>query len=102
MAGELSNWISTTKIDSLLCRDLGHNWEPYTAKQVGKGYERVLYCHTCGALKSQSLDKTGLILSTRISYPDGYLLPKGLPRMTREDKGLVRIATILKGADSNE
>jgi hypothetical protein len=79
------------------CRDYGHSWKPWRAELFGKGgakgYERALRCARCGTERWQTLTRYGEVVSGHYIYPDGYLV-KGLGRLTGEDRGLVRIASI--------
>lgn len=58
----------------LLCREIGHVWQPYTATWVGKlrRFERVLRCTRCRTDRKQLLDSRGHITSSSYDYPDGY------------------------------
>lgn len=47
-------------------------------------------CDRCDAEKVQELDLTGTVLKTRMSYPDGYLKPKGSGRATSAENADMR------------
>ena len=82
------------KQEFMLCRDLMHPWEPYTAKRVDKGFERTLACPRCGTYKTQVLSAQGFVLRTRISYPPGYLLPKGSGPLTSDARASLRVQNL--------
>lgn len=76
------------------CRDYGHSWGPFRVKPIAKGFERTVRCKTCGATQEQLLNARGdIIKKPGRRYPEGYLV-KGLGRLTGEDKGYVRLASI--------
>jgi hypothetical protein len=78
----------------LQCRDFGHNWRPHTAaRRDDGGYDRSLVCR-CKARRIQVLDSYGRIVATHYEYPDGYQLPKGTGRISSDDKGVLRLASI--------
>lgn len=89
-------WLKKQDGNTLACRDLGHNWQPATAKRVPTGYLRTLACDSCGAIKTQRLDHTGHILRTSMSYPDGYARPKGAGRLTTDDRATLRVFNIMR------
>ncbi len=86
----MKRWNPT--IEQLVCRDIQHSWEPYTAHREKKGFVRVLSCTRCGSLKTQTLDQDGYIVGSAMKYPDGYLRPEG--RMTKADRADLRKANI--------
>ncbi|RDT52516.1 hypothetical protein DXF87_26035, partial [Enterobacter roggenkampii] len=73
----IKTWANAQPVEFMDCRDIGHNWISYTARRISTGFERVLYCASCGAAKRQDLSKTGLIERTTITYPKGYARPTG-------------------------
>lgn len=79
----------------LHCRDYGHSWRPFTARWVAaqRAYEQSLRCTRCRAQRHRVLDSTGEILNTHYTYPDHYLV-QGMGRLTGEDKGYVRLASV--------
>lgn len=80
----------------LECRDLGHSWRPWTARAFGGrlgGFESVLRCSDCGTLRTRTLSRTGAVMSSHYTYPDGYLVA-GLGRLTGTDRDAVRLASI--------
>jgi len=78
----------------LQCRDFGHNWRPHTAeRRADGGFDRILVCR-CHARRHQVLDSYGRIVSSHYEYPEGYQLPRGSGRISSDDKGILRIASI--------
>lgn len=80
-----------TDTDFLVCRDLQHAWTPQTAKPDGKGYLRRMRCMRCGSWKEQTLDRYGYITGSKITYAEGYLMPKGGGRLSKNDRALLRL-----------
>jgi len=76
--------------DQLLCRDLQHSWDSYTAKRNVDGFIRVLICVRCASLKEQHLDREGYIQRTSMKYPVGYVRP-GEGRLTRAERADLRV-----------
>lgn len=80
------------------CRGLGHSWEPLTAPYVQestfKGYNVTLGCKSCGTLKHFMLSVRGEYFPATYTYSDGYLLKKGNPWITREDKGEFKLEAL--------
>ena len=78
----------------LHCRDLGHNWKPYTAGRYRDGgYQRTLRCTRCRTRKVQELSSRCAVMSTRYEHPDGYLL-KGLGHITGDGRNVLRAEAI--------
>jgi hypothetical protein len=81
-------------IEALLCRSLRHKWEPVTlgarrrAALVKDGViEGVRACDRCGARRIVVRDLANWnIISTRMEYPDGYLIgTRGSGRLPMDD-----------------
>lgn len=75
----------------LTCREMGHAWEwvndPVVHYQNGAWAraDREDRCLRCGTTRTRTIElPSGAILSTRMSYPDGYLAAKGT-RFSRTD-----------------
>lgn len=75
----------------IACRDLGHAWDPRQARRTDTGFERTMVCLRCEAERKQKLDHRGWPAGATYGYPEGYLAPKGSGRMTREDRGAMRL-----------
>ncbi|MYV98002.1 hypothetical protein [Streptomyces sp. SID3343] len=79
----------------LLCRELGHNWGPHSARVVdGGGFDRVLRCRRCPTRRHQVLDAYGRIVSNSYDYPEGYQMPAGQGRITGDGRGVLRVTSI--------
>lgn len=80
--------------EHLACRAGNHAWSPQTAERVRGGYIRTERCRNdCGCTRYQELNRWGLVLKSKITYPKGYLL-KGIGRLTGAAKGAVRIESV--------
>lgn len=84
--------------DYLLCRELRHQWDGYTARYMPEDkrrIERTLKCKRCKAEKDQEISaRDGSILWTSsVRYPEGYLFT-GVGRLTSETMGVVRLASV--------
>ena len=79
----------------LLCRELGHNWKPWTAAIADGGYERVLRCPRCRTERHQLLDSRGHPVSGHYVYADGYQ-HKGLGRIVGEGREMLRLESVLR------
>lgn len=78
----------------LECRDLSHQWTPFDAwKDASRGFVRVLRCERCRSRKTQKLDRQGYVLTTSISYPQGYLRKEG-GRLTQDERADLRLSNI--------
>lgn len=92
---DLDKAIETMPETHLHCRDYGHAWRPFTARYVPaeRAYEQSLRCSRCKAQRHRLLDSHGSVIRSGYDYPDGYLV-QGLGRLTGDDRGLVRLASI--------
>ena len=77
----------------LICRDVRHSWQPSDAWREGHGFVRRLVCNRCFATKTQTLDSEGYVLSTSMSYREGYLR-KGEGRTTADEKAQLRLENL--------
>ena len=82
----------------LACRELGHQWDGWTARYSPESkyvIERTLKCQRCEAEKDQQMSaRDGCILWTgTFRYPEGYLF-KGIGRLDTEMRGTVRLASV--------
>lgn len=88
--------IANMKRSFLECRDWGHTWRPYDARidNKGKFYIEILRCTRCVSRRERKIAyPSGGILKTTYTYPEGYLVP-GWGGMTKNDKGILRIAVL--------
>lgn len=78
----------------LYCREMGHNWKPYSAGRFKDGgFERVLRCTRCRTRRVQEINHHGLITRSRYEHPEGYL-SEGLGRIVGEGRGALRLESI--------
>jgi hypothetical protein len=90
----------------LECRDVGHLWRPWTAREVhdqqlGRHWERTLRCTRCRAARTQLLTAQGAIVSNRYTYPDDYLR-KGLGRIAGEGRDALRAESLRRHTTAND
>lgn len=70
----------------LLCRTFGHSWKPRREANPDNPnlISVVLSCRTCGCKRIDQVSRiTGYVTARRYDRPDGYLRPKGAPRLGR-------------------
>lgn len=78
----------------LYCREMGHNWRPFSAgRHKDGGFERTLRCTRCKTKRIQSISDRGIILSSHYEHPEGYL-SKGMGRIVGEGRGVLRLESI--------
>lgn len=86
----------------LHCRELGHNWRPYTVgRHPDGGFERTLRCSRCRTKRVQSLSRTGMVLTNKYVHPAGYLL-EGLGRIVGEGRGVLRLESMKRIIEKDE
>lgn len=78
----------------LLCRDLGHYWEPWSLKRQRGGFLREMRCGRCETLRQQDLNGRGAVVSSHYVYSEGYLV-HGMGRLTGQDRDRLRLASVL-------
>lgn len=101
-AGEVEAFASNLPENFLLCREMGHNWRPWTAKwNVGERcYDRVLRCTRCKCKREQSLTSSGAVVTSHYIYPDGYE-HKGFGRISGEGRDRLRLESITRLIDKD-
>jgi hypothetical protein len=78
----------------LYCREMGHNWRPFSAGRFRDGgFERILRCTRCRTRRVQGISSRGLVLSNRYEHPDGYLV-QGIGHIVGEGRGVLRLESI--------
>lgn len=83
--------------EAVSCRGIGHRWLPSSAKWLDvaalkfHGYNVTLICDRCGAGKHFMLSERGEYFPATYSYPSNYLLAKGQPYLTKEDRGQFKL-----------
>ncbi len=94
-APDFDEWAHGLSASQLTCRDFAHAWRPLTVRFTeANTYVRVQRCTRCRTEREQTLSVSGLILSSHYAYPDGYLAPHGMGRMSTDDRGLLRVESI--------
>jgi hypothetical protein len=96
-------WAQTLPDAYLLCRDIGHEWEPYRAwlDHEVSGYRRILRCRRCKCDRSQILTMSGHTTSASYDYPDGYQAPKGTGLLYGPDRDTLRLTSLLRLIDDS-
>jgi hypothetical protein len=92
----LDSFIGHLSAEQLLCRDIGHNWRPFTAAWLPEQrcYESTLKCTRCKTQRRREIGRNGERLSNRYEYEDGYTA-KGVGRLNESDRDRIRLASIL-------
>lgn len=79
----------------LYCREMGHNWRPYSAGSYKDGgFERILRCTRCRTRRVQVINNRGVIIRNKYEYSDGYQAPKGMGQIVGEGRGVLRLESI--------
>lgn len=101
--GEVADFAALLPEKFLHCREMNHNWRPYTVgRHKDGGYERVLRCSRCRTLKTQHLDRFGMLVgSASYQHPEGYL-HAGMGRIVGEGRGVLRLESIKRVAKIEE
>jgi hypothetical protein len=94
-ADEVRDFAETLPERFLHCRELNHNWRPYTVgSHPDGGYERVLRCTRCRTRKIQSLTTSGALMGgVKYIHPPGYL-HEGFGRIVGEGRDALRLESI--------
>jgi hypothetical protein len=84
----------------LLCRELQHNWKPFTAfwDEEHHHYARSIRCVRCRTKKVQRLSSSGAVLSSHYEYADGYLA-EHLGRIVGEARDSLRLESLMRSLD---
>jgi hypothetical protein len=97
---DLTDWAHGLTAAQLTCRDFGHAWRPLTARYADEGtIVRAQRCTRCRTEREQTLSFGGLIMAGRYEYPDGYLAPRGMGRLTTVDRGVLRVVSVTRLID---
>ncbi|MCL1900568.1 MAG: hypothetical protein FWG11_08680 [Promicromonosporaceae bacterium] len=101
-AREVAEFAAGLSESFLLCRELQHNWKPWTAQRDNEhnNYVRIIRCQRCKTAKHQRLSFTGTILSSHYDYPEGYV-HANLGRIVGDGRDVLRLESLarLLGAD---
>lgn len=86
----------------LECRELGHNWKPYTASSTGEGtWLRTLACNRCRTKREQEISDRGIVMKNQYIHPEGYL-HAGMGRIVGDGRGLLRLESITRSVTKFE
>jgi hypothetical protein len=88
---DLDTALAAMPAQFVACRDYRHAWQPHDAYRIRGGYDTRVQCGRCETVRHRILNARGEVISSRLIYPDGYLL-SGLGRLTGTDQGRVRLA----------
>lgn len=90
---EVAEFASGLTISYLLCRELGHNWRPWTARAIKGGFERALRCTRCHTERWETLSSTGAKIKGHYVYPEDYL-HEGLGRIVGDGRDALRLESL--------
>ena len=91
--GEIADWAADLKESFLYCREMGHNWRPYSAGRYRDGgFKRVLRCVRCKTKREQEISNRGAVMSNQYIYPEGYSCEFG--RIVGDGRGMLRLESI--------
>lgn len=99
-ATDVAEFAASLSESFLLCREMGHNWRPYTARWDDEHvvYDRIIRCSRCYTERHQTLSPRGHVLSSGYNYPDGYQ-SHGLGRLDGESRDQIRLESLLRAID---
>jgi len=97
-----TDWAQHLGDNELLCRDLGHTWQPHAAgfNKRTQSYHQALRCGRCTTIRTRLLSRTGEILASSYQYPDNYLVPAGIGRVDASFRGELRVLSINRIIDA--
>lgn len=80
------------------CRDFGHSWRPYSARLDAEMhcYVQELRCSRCTTIRARMIGLRGQLLDSHYDYPEGYTLPKGMGRLSGDDRDGIRYRSIVR------
>ena len=86
----------------LLCRELQHNWKPFSAwwDEEHHNYARTIRCVRCRTRKVQRLSSTGAVLTSHYEYTEGYLA-EHLGRIVGEARDSLRLESLTRSLDGH-
>lgn len=99
---EVKAFASGLSTSFLLCRELQHNWKPYSAywDEEYHNYARTIRCVRCRTLKVQRLSSSGAVLTSHYEYADGYLA-EHLGRIIGEARDSLRLESLTRSLDGH-
>jgi len=95
---EVQEWAESLDANALLCRDLGHTWQPFRAWRDAEAreYVQVLRCPRCEAERRRGIDYNGRRTSQAYDYADGYLAPAGSGALSADGRADLRLVSLLR------
>jgi len=86
----------------LLCRELQHNWKPFSAfwDEDHHCYVRSIRCVRCRTRKIQRLSSSGAVLTSHYEYADGYLA-EHIGRIIGEARDSLRLESVTRSLDGH-
>lgn len=89
--------LDTLRPEFVTCRDLGHVWEPFTARWFARDrfYVQTLKCPRCGTERTRELNEYGHPNGQHYTYQEGYQMPKGTGYLTSTDRDKLRLRSVL-------
>jgi|SRR5215831_3146876 len=92
---EVTDAVKSMPAECVHCRDYGHQWKPLTVFREGRNFDQVLECVRCKTHRHRLIDRYGNLVFNRYNnYPAGYKV-EGLGRLDGEDRGVLRLASVL-------
>jgi hypothetical protein len=92
-----SVWAQKLGDNELFCRDLGHVWASHNASENERKriFTQALRCPRCGTIRTRMISSiSGEILASHYTYPQTYLAPTGVGRMSAGVRGELRVSSI--------
>lgn len=90
---ELDDWLAGANEEYLKCRRWGHAWKEWRwipNPEEGVRSRTVLRCNRCKQKAHDDMDYAGFS-QREIQYEEDYLAPKGMGRLDRNDRALLRL-----------
>lgn len=100
-ADEVASYAHELRTSYLLCRELQHNWKPWSASWDDEhhNYVRRIRCTRCHTVKHQRVSRTGGVLASHYEYPDGYLHAR-LGRIVGDARDTLRLESLMRSINS--
>lgn len=98
-----SVWAQKLGDNELFCRDLGHVWASHNASENERKriFTQALRCPRCGTIRTRMISSiSGEILASHYTYPENYLAPSGVGRLTAGVRGELRVSSIRRVIDA--
>lgn len=88
-------------VEFLQCRDYGHVWQDRGARWYPSlhYWEQMLKCTRCKLQRARHMTARGALIDAPYDYPEGYLMPAGVGRLTSVDRDAIRLATVTWSAE---